>query len=118
MSDREKELATPSLRALSFILRNKELWPRDFVWDFLDCATCAMGLAWRLWAISSPNSTAMAHAFGISQQISTDIFVGRSLFEARGQGWLYRPGLLAVDVQPEHVAAAIDQYLAKMDLLD
>lgn len=38
-----------SLPALAFILRNKELWPKGFEWDYNNCNKCAMGLAKNLW---------------------------------------------------------------------
>jgi len=45
----KRDVATPSLSSLAFILRNKELWPDDFHWDFWNCSTCAMGLAMEVW---------------------------------------------------------------------
>lgn len=38
------DLSKPSLQTLSFILRNKEFWPKDFEWDFENFNQCAMGL--------------------------------------------------------------------------
>lgn len=35
----------PSLTALSYALRHPGTWPKDFVWDYSDCTTCAIGLA-------------------------------------------------------------------------
>jgi hypothetical protein len=42
-------LDEPSLQALSFILRNPKLWPKNFVWAYDSCHSCAMGLAAELW---------------------------------------------------------------------
>lgn len=37
---------TPSMyrSMLISMLRDKSLWPKDFVWDFSKCQTCAMGM--------------------------------------------------------------------------
>lgn len=39
---------TLTLADLSQRLRHPETWPEGFVWDYGDCASCAIGLAWRL----------------------------------------------------------------------
>jgi len=44
-----RDTATPSLSALSFILRHPELWPDGFEFDWANCRTCAMGLAASIW---------------------------------------------------------------------
>jgi hypothetical protein len=33
------------LRGLSYLLRNRNMWPEGFEWDYSVCAKCAMGLA-------------------------------------------------------------------------
>jgi hypothetical protein len=43
-------LDQPSIKALSHILRNRNLWPQGFKWDYDHCSSCAMGLAARLWS--------------------------------------------------------------------
>lgn len=48
-----QDLSKPSLRALSYMLRHKELWPVGFRWYFGSCKSCAMGLANELWAKES-----------------------------------------------------------------
>src|ERR1700733_2317440 len=42
-------LTKPSLAALALVLRNRELWPEDFTWDYTRCSNCAIGLAAKLW---------------------------------------------------------------------
>jgi hypothetical protein len=49
------DLSTLSLEALSFLLRHKEMWPKDFQWDYSECKQCAMGLAMKLWS-DDPNT--------------------------------------------------------------
>lgn len=40
---------TSGLERLSYTLRHPEMWPTNFVWDFSDCKSCAMGLSFQLW---------------------------------------------------------------------
>ena len=47
------DLTKPSLKALSHILRHKELWPEGFKWYFGSCRSCAMGMAKILWEFKS-----------------------------------------------------------------
>lgn len=49
-----QDLSKPSLRALSYMLRHKELWPVGFKWYFGSCKSCAMGLANVLWTTEPP----------------------------------------------------------------
>lgn len=39
----------PTLENLSKVLRNQDLWPLGFPWDYTHGATCAMGLADIIW---------------------------------------------------------------------
>lgn len=39
---------TLTLADLSWRLRHPETWPAGFAWDYGRCASCAIGLAWRL----------------------------------------------------------------------
>jgi hypothetical protein len=41
-----KEFSFPGL---IFLLRHKELWPKGFEWDFMNCEQCAMGLVHKQW---------------------------------------------------------------------
>ena len=98
----------PSLAHLSHVLRHRELWPADFgPWDYEFCNTCAMGLAYRLYAeINHPGCRQMQHVFGMDAADAFNIFV-----------WL--PALVdeksleAREIPPEYVADAIDRYLAR-----
>ncbi len=96
MSDRK--LNQPSLEALSFILRNKELWPAHFVWDFSACDQCAMGLAHKIWPdkIKCPSGSDMSEVFNLDKDAVTRIFMActtQSLFKT---------------ISPEMVADRID----------
>jgi len=67
----------PSLRALSFALRNEETWPEHFdQWDYRFCDTCAVGLALAMWPqfMSRINSEHVSGIFGISVEDSVRIF--------------------------------------------
>jgi hypothetical protein len=87
-------LSKPSLATLSFILRNKELWPEGFEWDYTSCLSCAMGLAIRLgWVANEP--------LNICKKAAESIFIYARLFY----------GISMHEVTPIHVADLIDSYL-------
>jgi hypothetical protein len=94
----------PTIGALSFALRHKELWPADFHWDYSRCETCAMGLARRMWPkhVEEANLSSMINAFGIDADTAQRVFTGSYSY--------YRVGAIAgyEPVQPEHVADALD----------
>ncbi len=48
------DLSRPSLQALSYLLRHRELWPRGFKWDYASRSRCADGLGERMWG-TKPN---------------------------------------------------------------
>jgi hypothetical protein len=93
----------PTIGALSFALRHKELWPADFHWDYTRCETCAMGLARRMWPqhVAEANLASMVAAFGIQHDTAAYLFTG---------SYYMRGALLGGfdPVQPEHVADALD----------
>ena len=101
-------LDTPSLEALSHILRHRELWPKEFCWCFSDCENCAMGLAKELWEVGRgawlhyPDNT--ARLLGIEANVAMRLFVHLSYGPMRYAG---------TSVTPEYVADTIDNYLAK-----
>jgi hypothetical protein len=92
---------TPNLQNLATVLRHREMWPRGFEWCYSNPSTCAMGLAWRLGMISRTCLLSAAEEFGIPFDVAIRIFLflGLECGEAK-------------DVTPEHVADAIDAYLA------
>lgn len=109
MSDRKEVQNTPSLRALSFALRNRETWPSAFDgWNFASCYTCAMGLAALMWPqqIPNPQVSAIAPAFGISAETASQLFCSTNcdVFEVAG-------------ITPEIVADRIDRHLATTELV-
>jgi hypothetical protein len=105
-------LDKPSLAALSFALRHPETWPEGFVWDYGNCETCAMGLAYRLWGwIMKPEHFAcdVAHqtsiAFGMRSETAGEIF----LYARR----VY--GISTEEITPTHIADLIDAHLANSE---
>ncbi len=92
---------TPNLQNLATVLRHREMWPDGFDWDYSNCSTCAIGLAWRLGMISRYCTHKAAEEFGIPDNVATRIFI-----------WLVRECGERKNVTPEHVADAIDAYLA------
>ena len=103
-----RETGKPSLSTLAFILRNRELWPEDFEWEFSSCRKCAMGLAHVMWpsVVKDTCSEAMAIAFGISFRAAHNMFCLRRLPHSLYCEWD------TVAVTPEMVADRIDAYLA------
>jgi hypothetical protein len=96
-------LSKPSLAALSFLLRNRETWPDGFAWDYSDCSTCAMGLAFRLGMVARPFTGAMEDSFKISQEAANNFFVFATRHYSLDS---------MIEVTPEHVADLIDAHLA------
>lgn len=76
------DLSKPSVLGLAYLLRHRELWPTDFVFDFADCPTCAMGLAVKFWRldVSRPESSysgRVCAALRIPRHVAFNIFVLR-----------------------------------------
>lgn len=113
-------ISKPTLAALSFVLRNKDLWPAGFQWDFGSTKECAMGLAHRLWPADVPEpfgapetgSAQMAGVFKIPYQAADDIFYGSTRSYPYKLLWMTLGVTPRRDVTPEMVAGAIDKYVA------
>lgn len=109
----------PTLKALSYALRHKEMWPTGFWWEFAFIETCAMGLASEIWGGAS-NAMSMSELFDMPLQDARDIFlnegnwatVRRSLFSTWFP-WVKTPRADLRKVTPEMVADQIDKYLAR-----
>ena len=101
------DLSKPSLEALAFMLRHREMWPGGFEWNYNECSTCAVGMARRLWESSIPTryciSEDVAKAFGMRECDASLIFIRAAR----------RRYILATSVTPEMVADDIDAYLAE-----
>ena len=98
MSKRQ-DVGKPSLRALSFMLRNEETWPAGFVWNFRNCHRCAMGLAHVVWKdhVHTPSCGDMSDVFSLGPGIAMALFTG-----GFSEGH---------EISPEIVADRIDNYL-------
>ena len=99
MSNRP-DTSKPSLRTLSFMLRNRETWPPGFVWKFSHCTRCAMGLAYRVWpqAVHEPTCGDMSNAFHLGPGVAMALFT-HGIHE---------------EVSPEAIADRIDNYLERV----
>jgi hypothetical protein len=105
------DLTVPSLEALSYALRHREVWPEGFRWNYDHCYGCAIGLAARLLnqnAIALATPSGMARLFGCSTLAARDIFWRLSVI----LGFSNDHNLYRGRITPEHVASAIDDYLA------
>lgn len=99
------DLSMPSLEGLSHVLRRPDLRV-GFQFDYSIPCRCAMGLAVRLWRVNgvhTPHQTIMAEVFRIPQKAADAIF-----WELGGPNHIRD-----AQIKPEHVADAIDAYLAK-----
>jgi len=102
VSKRQVVDSKPSLRTLAYVLRNRELWPAGFEWDYRACGTCALGVANRLWGITNTSDELEAY-FGLSVREAEHIFINDALLGRR---------VLGGDVTPAQVADLIDAHLA------
>lgn len=98
--------ATPGLSALSDLLRHPERWPEGFRWDFLNCETCAMGLAKKALGVRASHSLAMAEHFDFPLEVAHEIFCNLYPFNKDD----FAP------IQPHHIADLIDHYLSHSHL--
>jgi hypothetical protein len=104
MSKRENK---PSIGALAFILRHKELWPKGFVWDYNACTTCAMGIAQRLWPEQIEHGWDTAKVLGMSRADA------RRIFEGGDHRLWYRARRYIEGIRPENIADLLDEVLTR-----
>lgn len=112
------DLATPSLAGLAWLLRHKEAWPVGFRWNFANCPTCAIGLAYRMICGEAPEDRfgpddaavwlprafpALSDQEGFLVKSADKIFFGDVAFAL---------GIELGDVTPEMVAQRIEDHLA------
>jgi hypothetical protein len=64
-----------TLQALHDLLLDQSKWPDDFAWNYDDCESCAIGLAWRegLIDVDRP-ADAHGYHFGIDHVTAHEIF--------------------------------------------
>lgn len=107
----------PSLETLSYALRHPETWPEGFVWNYNDCAKCAMGLSYSLFRWKHPRgkgperyTSDISRRFAMPYQDSVDIF-----FHTRPPFEWWRPFAerSSDSVTPEMVADRIDAFVAR-----
>lgn len=98
-------LTKPSLAALSFVLRNPELWPDNFEWNYTTCGDCAIGLAVKMW--HGPRATNFSFTFMEMFDIS---WADLSRIFCIAEQTL---GIAKSAVTPTHIADLIDAHLAQ-----
>jgi hypothetical protein len=104
---------TPSLSSLSYALRHPETWPDAFFWDYEDCKSCAIGLTCQLWSVSAPQEADVdVRLYLVSQCFRMPIEAARRVFLEVVPPWSWRRPFNRHHVAPEHVAMAIDRYVA------
>jgi hypothetical protein len=114
----------PNLVALAYSLRHPETWPADFVWDYRNCTTCAIGLSLRLWPKLQLPDGQMAQQTWIAREMAMPYEAAKRMFFSLGppkrvrEGWFRAPHWIADQsaVTPDDVANAIDRYLAAPSL--
>jgi hypothetical protein len=96
--------------ALIAALRDKSLWPTDFLWDFWDCMTCAMGLATQMLGVQKARTDHMAQALGITADDAIHLFCPMRYTDWRNK-FNYPAG---VPVTPEMVADRLAELHERM----
>ncbi len=97
------DLSQPTLEGLSFLLRNRRLWPADFEWFYPSHNQCALALGSRFWGSDNFEDA----PFWPEDPDQGDRLIRIFFALPRGTGMRYE------DVTPGMVADAIDEYLAK-----
>ena len=97
----DETLHQHAARELSFILRNRALWPAGFEWDYSQCENCAMGLAFSLGMVAEAAGVQMMMRFNIPAAEALKIFInaGRQIVVED-----------APTILPEHIADLLDAY--------
>ena len=97
----DETLHQHAARELSFILRNRALWPEGFEWDYSDCKACAMGLAFKLGMVSGYYVEHAAERLGMTTNEANMIFL---------YAYALRFPKSWEDITPEHIADLLDAY--------
>jgi hypothetical protein len=101
----------PNLRKVSvegmiYLLRHRELWPDDFVWNYTKHDCCAMGLASRFWNRNLANTHFLAKAIRWQRD---DV---RHVCLWLGRGWNGQIDQPCFEtITPEEVASAFERVL-------
>jgi hypothetical protein len=97
----------PSLESLSSILRDQAKWPEGFQWDYTNCSSCAIGLAFKLWTDQEPEEYAMDNFDWLECELGVPWPVADVIFMNLER----KLGVRFADVTPVQVADAIDQWI-------
>lgn len=99
------DFSVPSLAALSAILRDPQRpeWPEGFEWNYRYSASCALGLASKVWPAAFPQGDWFTD-HNLKKVFGIPVKDARVIFEQQARH-------IDGDVQPSHVADAIDRYL-------
>jgi len=98
---KDVDLSKPSLEGLSYLLRNKGLWPKGFAWDYTSNLRCAIALGKETWG----RVAWQGHEMHMPVSDYSRIFCAERFRRT------YNVHCLS-DVTPELVADKIDQYLS------
>jgi hypothetical protein len=96
------DVGAPSLRTLADVLRDRSRWPADMPeWDYAEPSCCGIGIARFLWG---RRDQSISQLFSIPYSAAIAIFC-----------YAHTPlRIYCSAVTPEHVADAIDAYLASV----
>lgn len=108
--------AYPSLENLSHILRNRDLWPEGFYWNFKHCDSCAIGMMNKLWGHAYPE-VAVRVFEDMPGETESRIFYNSFSKPHVRIGWfgLFKRDRHHEEVTPEMVADQIDEYLKRKE---
>ncbi len=100
--------ATPETRRARLIelLRDRSSWPPNFAWNFQNCSTCALGLAWETICVGAPHSgrNHIDPLLGLSYAESGPVFAPTTLLDGTAEGY----GIPRYLVTPEMVADRLE----------
>src|SRR6267142_7011490 len=103
------DLSKPSLKALSHLLRHREMWPQGFIWNYSMCDQCAMGLARAMWekdyVSPCPDDLVMRAEKYMRNTFGLDMTVINNIFE--GENWNVDTDADFEAITPEMVADQI-----------
>lgn len=104
-----------TLARLAVVLRDRSMWPEGFEWDYGMCSSCAMGLAYEIKTGERLEGDG-SHTSPVTRAIRMIVNDAKAMklkeFHAIFWDLTDRMNLDWSEITPEHVADAIESYLA------
>lgn len=102
-----------TLARLAVVLRDRSMWPDGFEWNYGDCPRCAMGLAYEIKTGKYLDGIYGSNVTRAIRRLINDA-KAMKIKDFNGIFWKLneRLEIHSYQVTPEHVASAIESYLA------